>query len=112
MATDILGELFNAELEYRKQKGRNPLTVLELDIKLKRLGYRRRADSGVRQLVEYISGERVGAKYPAIIYGLDDLETGKSAFHVDGRRDQRFQELQELRRDGVYAVRDNHIVEV
>ena len=52
-----------------------------------------------------MTGPRAGQTYPSLSTGIKEADTGRSAFHVDARRDTKFRTLQELRFEvGLYTV--------
>lgn len=101
-----------AEIDYRASLGMRPRTVREIDETLRAIGYRldRRADCAAP--ARYMDGPRAGESYPCVTTGVCEVDTGLSAYHVDARRDAKFDELQRLRRDGLYAVVPRGILDV
>jgi len=64
---------------------------------------RREKEARAREARERAARERAAA--PTLSTGIKEADTGRSAFHVEARRDAKFRALQKLRFDvGLYAV--------
>lgn len=89
----VLG--LNVEIESSLHAGMRQVTLRELDAELKALGYQRALDMRASCIAKNMD---TGNTYPCVTYGVSEVDTGMSAFHVNARRDERFKALQELRR--------------
>ena len=101
-------ESLTAEIKANLAAGMRRVTVAEMDRELAALGYRRRPDSRCAGTAHNLT---TGNHYPCITYGVDEADTGMSAFNVDARRDAKFKLLQAFRFN-TFAVSQGRIVSV
>lgn len=100
------------EIEDRLSNGACQVSIRQLEQVVKSLGYRfdRRLDC--RSVARWMTGNRAGCSYPSCQLSLVQIDDGKSAFHVEARRDEQFKALQALRWNQPYfAVSKKAIVE-
>ena len=97
-----------AEIAVSLAAGMRRVTVAELDRELADLGYRRGKDSRCTCTAQNMA---TGNHYPCTTYGVDEADTGMSAFNVDARRDANFKALQALRFN-TFAVSQGRMVSV
>lgn len=101
------------ELAYREAMGWRPVTLEEIERCLGSLGYALDRDCDCRGPALYMTGPRAGKSYPGLSTGINERDTGRSAFPVDARRDEAFSMLQRLRFEvGLYAVVHGAIMEI
>ena len=87
------------------------VTLGEMEVRFRELGYRLGKESWQRchstgTIVQSTSHpEAVGFSYPSVSLMLFEADTGRSAFHVESRRDANFEAMQELRGSTVAIVR-------
>ena len=92
-----------AELQRRKEQGCERLSVGDMAARFRKLGYRLDRRLDCRGVAKIVSGPHAGASYPCVTCGVAEIGTGRSAFHVESRRDANFEAMQQLRQD-VFAV--------
>lgn len=68
------------------------------------LGYRVDFDAQADCLARYMTGPRAGEAYPQRTFGVREADTGRSAFHYESRRDDRFAAMQALRLHAYYLA--------
>ena len=104
----------NEELEYRRKYGWGvEFTLSSLSSELKRLGYRLDRSMDCKAISTWRTGERAGKSFPCISTGIKEIDTGKSAFHFEARRDKNFEALQAMRYEGTFvAMRNGYILEL
>ena len=103
----------NAEIARRKALGLAPMTVAQIEARLRPLGYRLDRNLDCRSTARILAGPAAGISYPCLTTGIRDIETGASAFHFRGRRDARFKELQAFRlSEEAFAVVGGAILEL
>jgi hypothetical protein len=87
----------NLELEVTEslRSGGKQLTMAALKAEVESLGYRINRDM---RAVGVAKNMTTGNTYQSVTFGLDEADTGRSAFHFESRRDGNFKALQELRR--------------
>lgn len=105
-----MGQL-KRELQWRAARGEFPLRVSELCARFAALGYRIDRSDDCRGNALHMTGERAGETYPCCTTGVVEADTGRSAFHREARRDERFQVMQELRGRVFAVTRSGHILE-
>jgi len=102
--------LLNEELRRRKAMGCERLTVTGMGERFRALGYRLDRSADCWCMAKYITGSYAGETHPCITCGVVELDTGRSAFHFESRRDANFEAMQQLRQD-VFAVTRRAILE-
>ena len=101
------------EIERLEKRGAKRLTLSGIDQLLEPLGFRIDRRTLHTSRARWMTGENAGKSYLCTTCGIIDTETGKSAFHQNGRRDKRFEELQRLRFSGeIFAVYRNSVFEI
>lgn len=101
------------ELEYREAMGWRPVTLEKIERCLGSLGYVLDRECDCLGSARYMTGPWSGKSYPGLSTGINERDTGRSAFHVDARRDAAFRTLQRLRFEvGLYAVVDGAIMDI
>lgn len=86
-----------SELQFRAAHGDRPTTRRALVQALKELGYRL-GESCLSQN-RHMTGDRAGSSYPAKNFDVCEIDTGRSAYNVESRRDGNFKALQAMRFD-------------
>jgi hypothetical protein len=99
--------MLKAEIEYRLSIGCRLVSVREMERQFRALGYTLDRSLDCRSIARYLDSGRC---YPACTTGVSEIDTGKSAFHVEARRDSNFRAMQQLRLD-IFAVSRGHILE-
>lgn len=100
MQTDL-----DKELARRAKAGYLPVTVAEMDRRLRSIGYRLDRSRDCVSVNRHMTGEYAGESYPAVNTGVSEVDTGMSFSHYQARRDDNFNELQALRFNGeLFAV--------
>ena len=99
--------MLKAEIEYRLSIGCRLVSVREMERQFRALGYALDRHLDCRSIARYLDG---GRSYPSCTTGVRDVDTGRSAFHVDARRDNNFRVMQQLRLE-IFAVSRGHILE-
>lgn len=99
------------ELDARIKQNNHPLQIQEIAQQLKNLGYKLDRSLDCASMATWKTGERAGASYPVLTTGVKEIDTGRSAFNVQSRRDDNFQKLQALRFAETYAVTRGRILE-
>ena len=77
--------------------------IMELENDLKHIGYKLDRKMDCRGTARWLTGPGEGTSYPCVTTGIKEIDTGKSAFHVEARRDKNFETLQKMRYDGAYV---------
>lgn len=101
------------ELAARADEGWHPVTLGDIKRQLSDLGYvlDRRLDC--RSTARIMTGPRAGETYPCLSTGIKEADTGRSAFHIEARRDANFRTLQKLRFEvGLYTVLGGAIMDL
>lgn len=97
-----MNQLIRDELASRAKQGHHPMSIKAIEGTLKQLGYRLDRSSDCRGTARYLE---TGRSYPCITTGIKEIDTGRSAFHFQSRRDQKFRALQDIRlNDSHFAV--------
>jgi hypothetical protein len=105
-------EHLEKELADRRANGQTPVTLTQMKQILGNLGYRLDRSMDCRHVARYMAGPKAGRSYPAISTGIKEIDTGKSAFHFEARRDDNFKKLQEMRfNESCFAVVHGCILE-
>lgn len=99
------------EIAYRTSHGCRMLSVKQLGAEFAKLGYRLDRRMDCRGDARYLTGDRAGTSYPVVTTGLTEIATGKSAFHFEGTRDEKYRQMQSLRSE-IFAVVKGAILEV
>lgn len=101
------------ELAARAAEGWHPVTLSQIKRQLRDLGYALDRDLDCRSMARIMTGPRAGQTYPTLSTGIKEADTGRSAFHVNVRRDTRFRTLQKLRFEvGLYTVLKGAILDL
>ncbi|MDF0545248.1 hypothetical protein PX699_23110 [Sphingobium sp. H39-3-25] len=101
------------ELAARAAEGWHPVTLSQIKQQLRDLGYALDRTLDCRSSARIMTGPRAGQTYPSLSTGIKEADTGRSAFHVDARRDTRFRTLQNLRFEvGLYTVLNGAILDL
>ncbi|HUD30573.1 hypothetical protein HJG53_16305 [Sphingomonas sp. ID1715] len=101
------------ELAARAADGWHPVTLNEIKRQLRGLGYALDRSLDCRSTAQIMTGPRAGKTYPTLSTGIKEADTGRSAFHVEARRDARFRAMQNLRFEvGLYAVLGGAIMDL
>lgn len=109
MKTDRL----QRELDYRRSRGLEPVSLKFLKQELAELGYKLDRRLDCKSNTRHMSGERCGQSYPAINLYVVEADTGLSFAHVEARRDENHARLQHLRYHGtLFAVVRGYILEI
>ena len=87
------------------------LPLSEFYTAFERLGYKIDRSMDSYSVNKFMTGEYAGESYLAINTGIKEKDTGRSAFHIDSRRDDNFRAMQELR-GKICAVINDKILEV
>lgn len=95
--------LLISELEFLDKKGYKPSTLEEIARELRSIGYKLDRGMDCKGLARHMTGERAGSSYPSLTTGVNEIDTGRSAFHFESRRDANFEKLQKMRQY-VFAV--------
>ena len=86
-----MNEQLKAAQEYDINPGMRRCTMSEIRTTLRTLGYRLESPC-------YSMGrDSHGRTFPAVTFMIKEIDTGKSAFHYESRRDENFKELQAFR---------------
>lgn len=88
-----------AELARREARGFKPTTISRIKRELGLLGFRIDRTRDARGWTRIMTGDGAGEGYPNITTGIKEIDTGRSVFHYESRRDDNFQRLQEIRRN-------------
>jgi len=101
------------ELAARAADGWHPVSLSDIKRRLRDIGYALDRTLDCRSTARIMTGPRAGKTYPTLSTGIKEADTGRSAFHVEARRDANFRTLQELRFEvGLYAVVNGAILDV
>ncbi len=102
-----------AEIARRKEAGAERITFKELKERIEALGYKLDRSMTCTCQARNLTGPGAGESYPCRTYGINEADTGVSAFHYqDARRDDNFAALQKLRRcEDWYCVSGGYLVE-
>ena len=101
------------ELTARAADSWHPVTLSEIKRQLRDLGYALDRTLDCRSTARIMTGPRAGKTYPTLSTGIKEADTGRSAFHVEARRDANFEALQKLRFSvGLYAVVNGVILDI
>lgn len=101
------------ELAARAATGWHPVTLDEIKRQLHEIGYRLDRTLDCRSTAQILTGPRAGKTYPSLTTGIDEADTGRSAFHFEARRDANFRTLQNLRFEvGLYVVLNGAILDL
>jgi len=101
------------ELAARAADGWHPVTLGEIKRQLRDLGYALDRTLDCRSTAQIMTGPRAGKTYPTLSTGIKESDTGRSAFHVEARRDARFRAMQNLRFEvGLYAILGGAIMDL
>lgn len=102
-----------SELAARAAAGQRPVSLSEIKRQLRCLGYALDRTLDCRGTARIVTGPRSGKTYPCLSTGIKEADTGRSAFHVEARRDANFHSLQRLRFEvGLYAVLNGAIMDL
>lgn len=106
--------MINEDLEYRRMhRWGTEFTLSNLEAELKKLGYCLDRSMDCKATSTWRTGERAGKSFSCISTGIKEIDTGKSAFHFEARRDKNFDALQAMRYQGAFvAMRKGHILEL
>lgn len=107
-----MSESIRNELTYRKSQGNRPVALAEISRQLGALGYCLNLDLYCRGCSRILAGPRAGTSYPSAFAGISEINTRRSAFHFESRRDANFKALQALRMTGLFAVNRGAIFEI
>jgi hypothetical protein len=103
----------NAELARRAERGLYPVTMAELDSRLRAIGYRLDRSMDCMSSNRYMTGEFAGESYPACNLYPVQCDDGLSFANVDVRRDASFSQLQDWRMSGaLFAVAHGALYEL
>lgn len=92
-------------------EGTRIVSVATLAAKYAALGYTLDRSMDARSMARYVTGPHAGLSYPCVTTGLRESDTGRSAWHVDARRDDNFKAMQRLRGE-VVAISRGALLEV
>lgn len=107
MSTNTAQELAN-----RKKQGFEPLTLAQLDARLRSIGFTLDRSVDCHHTARWITGEYAGQSYPAISTGIKHIDSGLSFAHVDLPESAKLAELQAMRGTGeLFAVVNGAILE-
>ena len=95
------------EIRHRINLGCEILTIPQFVARFAALGYRVNRSMDCRSTARYFDN---GRTYPACSTGMDEANTGRSAYHFESRRDSRFEAMQALRGQ-VFAISRGAILE-
>lgn len=98
-----------AEINDLLQNGCQHVSIHQLTLAIKELGYKFDRRMDCRGNARYITGPRAGSSYPTLNLYTVQIDDGKSAFHFESRRDDNFNAFQALR-SKYFAVSKNAIV--
>lgn len=87
--------------------GRRYLRLDELEMELRRIGYRLDDDSRAYCRARWMTGEMAGRTYDCCTIGVAQLDNGLSFANIEARRDDNFRTLQTLRQE-VFSLARNH----
>ena len=94
------------EVKRTLEYGGRQVSMATLDAELEALGYRRAPDSRCTCIAKNMS---TGNTYPCVTWGVQEIDTGMSAFHYMARRDANFTRLQELRFSTFAVARGQYV---
>jgi hypothetical protein len=99
------------EVTYRLAQGQRQVSFAQFRAEYEAIGYIFDRSCDVRSTALYMTGERKGSSYPYL--GLYPIQSDNriSAWHVNARKDGKYEQLQQLRNE-IFAVHNNRIVEV
>ena len=96
------------EVEGYIQAGCERITLGEFDRRLQALGYKRDLSSRCSAMSLNLT---TGNSFPAVTFNPMEIDTKRSAYHFESRRDDNFKALQEMRlstvvvhRGAIYSV--------
>ena len=95
------------EIDYRLGLGCEMISVPQFVSRFAALGYRVNRSMDCRSTARYLDN---GRTYPACSTGMDEADTGRSAYHFESRRDSKFEAMQALRGQ-VFAISRGAILE-
>lgn len=98
------------EIESRKQNGCEQVTVAEMDRRYRALGYRLDRELDCRSMAKIMTGTGAGRTYPCITTSVKEIDTGRSAFNSESRRDENYRAMQHMRQ-WVFAATQGAILE-
>lgn len=98
------------EVAHKLGQGCIKVSVEEMDRRFRALGYTLDRRLDCRSTARYMDGPRSGFSYPSISTGIKEMDTGRSAFNYEARRDTKFREMQNLRQQ-LFAVINGAILE-
>lgn len=99
------------EADARIEGGCTQVTMSEMKMRLKAIGYRLDRQSDCRSLSRWMTGPRAGKSYPTLSLRPVQIDDGKAAWHFEARRDANFNRLQ-LLRDEIFAVSKEAIAQI
>jgi Holliday junction resolvasome RuvABC DNA-binding subunit len=99
---------FKDELRYRRENNiGTELTMSQVVFRLNLIGYKLDRKMDCRGMAKWMTGERAGETYHCLTTGIIEADTKRSAFHFEARRDKNFDELQDMRKTGIYVPMAN-----
>ncbi|MBB4092436.1 hypothetical protein DEA98_10025 [Brucella pseudogrignonensis] len=99
-----------AEIIHRLAIGCERVSVAEMENRYRALGYALDRDLDCRCMSRIMTGPDAGRAYPCITTGVKEIDTRRSAFHFESRRDTNYRAMQRLRQD-IFAVTKGAILE-
>lgn len=92
-------------------EGRELLSIAEFGRRFAALGYTVDRSMDCRAPAKYLTGPLAGESYLCCTTGINEADTGLSAFHYQARREDNFRKMQELR-NSICAISRGAILEV
>ena len=102
-----MNEALRIEIQHRINSGCEILTIPQFVARFAALGYRVNRSMDCRSTARYLDN---GRTYPACSTGMDEADTGRSAYHFESRRGSRFEAMQALRGQ-VFSISRGAILE-
>lgn len=96
-----------AEIDHRISIGCELVSVAVMEQRYRALGYTLDRDLDCFSNARYLDS---GRTHPCITTSVKEIDTRRSAFHFESRRDDNFKAMQRLRQD-IFAVTKNAILE-
>lgn len=89
------------------KSGMRQVTPEQMRSEIQSLGYRFNLSERNNFIARYVAGPRSGQTYPACHFSSPrEADTGRTYSHFEARRDERFRQLQTLRREIFCVVKD------
>ena len=93
-----------SEVSRRLESGACRVSLREMDRRLSAIGYQLDRSMDCEGVNRYMTGPHVGSTYPAVNLQAREIDTGRSAYNVEARRDANYRRFQDEMRHGMFAV--------